>query len=49
MSRSRLVWYLKQLFPLTYRTTYTEAGVRHFTVWRMWLGRCFDVDDVVIQ
>ncbi len=40
-------WTRKQLFPLTYRTRYEEDGVRHFCVWRMWLGRCFDIDDVV--
>lgn len=40
---------LKQLFPLTYRTTYIENGQRHVCVWKMWLGRCFDVDDVVVQ
>jgi hypothetical protein len=44
----RIKWYIKQLFPLTYRTTYTQEGKRHFTVWRMWMGRCYAVDDVVI-
>jgi len=46
---SRLVWALRQLLPLTYRTTYTESGERHFTVWRMWFGRSFDVADHVIK
>ena len=32
------------LLPLTYRTTYGEGGKRYFSVWRMWLGRCFDVE-----
>lgn len=45
---NNLIWHLKQLFPLTYRSTYGDsAGRRHFTVWRMWFGRCFDVHDVV--
>lgn len=44
----KLIWYVKQLWPCTYRTTYVENGRRHFTVWRMWLGRCFDIDDVVV-
>lgn len=44
----RVTWYFKQLLPLTYRTTYTEDGQRHFTVWRMWMGRCFDIDDVIV-
>lgn len=45
----KLTWYLRQLLPLTYRTTYTHDGERHFCVWRMWLGRSFDIDDVVIE
>jgi hypothetical protein len=44
-----MIWYLKQLLPFTYRTRYRdEAGARHFCVWIMWLGRCFNVDDVII-
>lgn len=43
------VWRLKQLLPLTYRSRYRDARDRcHFAVWRMWFGRCFGVDDVVI-
>ncbi|MDQ0427684.1 hypothetical protein QOZ98_000509 [Planomicrobium stackebrandtii] len=41
-------WYLKQLLPLTYRTHYEEGGVRHFTVWKMWFGRSFAIDDYII-
>ena len=42
----RLKWYLKQLFPLHYMTTFTqvyEGGVdqRKLCSWRMWLGRSF--------
>ena len=44
----RWIWYLKQLLPITYRTTYGEGGRKHFTVWRMWFGRCFDVEDVLV-
>lgn len=44
-----IVWILRQLFPLTYRTVYVQDGRKHFVVWRMWLGRCFDIDDVVVQ
>lgn len=43
-------WYLKQLLPLTYRTTYGDMeGNRHYCVWNMWLGRCFNVDDYIIS
>lgn len=48
----RLVWYLKQLLPRTYWSLGDHyrpgelAGRRVFTVWRMWLGRCYDVVQV---
>lgn len=46
---NRIVWTLRQLLPLTYRTRYTDnSGKRHFCVWRMWFGRCFSIDDVVV-
>ncbi len=48
MTRNRITWYMRQLLPLTYRTTYIEGGVKHYTVWRMWFGRCFDIDDVTV-
>ena len=52
MSRffSCLTWYLRQLLPLIYRTYYgDEDGNIHFAVWRMWFGRCFAIDDVVVD
>jgi len=42
------MWYLKQLFPLLYRTRYSNAEGSHFCVWRMWFGRCFAIDDVLV-
>jgi hypothetical protein len=44
----KLGWMVKQLVPLTYRSRYGTGGQRHFAVWRMWFGRCFQIDDVVI-
>lgn len=47
--KSKLIWSLKQLVPLTYRTRYSDgSGQRRFVVWRMWFGRCFDVEDVAL-
>lgn len=44
-----LMWYPKQLIPFTYRTWYVDGdGKKHYTVWQMWFGRCFNVDDVVV-
>lgn len=42
----RLEWIVRQLLPLTYRSHYRDAeGRQRFAVWRMWLGRCFAVED----
>lgn len=47
--RGRRMWRLRQLLPLTYRTTYwTTDGARHFAVWRMWFGRVFDHEVMTI-
>ena len=41
--------YVKQLFPLTYRSHYgDEKGNQYFAVWKMWFGKvykhdCYDV------
>jgi hypothetical protein len=41
-------------FPLTYRTRYHRVnddgttGPEIFCVWRMWLGRCFDVEHIEV-
>lgn len=47
--RSSIKWYLKQLLPLTYRTRFVQDGEAHFVVWRMWLGRSFQIDDVIVK
>jgi len=39
----KLIWYLKQLFPMKYDTIYKEDGTWYVTIWRMWLGRCFAI------
>jgi len=47
---ARIVWWLRQLLPLIYRTYYAdELGNVPFAVWRMWFGRCFAIDDVVVD
>ena len=45
---NKLIWTLKQLVPLTYRSHYEKDGAHHFCVWRMWMGKCFDIDDVIL-
>lgn len=47
--KHRALWMLKQVFPLTYRSRYSDADGQHFVVWRMWFGRCFATDDVLLR
>lgn len=44
-----MLWYIKQLIPLTYRTKYSQDGKRRFVVWKMWFGRCYSIDDYIIE
>lgn len=46
-----MIWYIKQLLPLTYRTTYVDEddGKKHFIVWKMWFGRSYSIDDYIIE
>ncbi len=44
------MWYLRQMLPLLYRSRYRDSdGRRHFCVWRMWFGRCFAIDDLLLD
>jgi hypothetical protein len=47
---ARLKWFFRQVLPLTYRSRYrNDKGQAHFVVWRMWFGKVFTTDDVLIQ
>ena len=41
-----MIWYLKQLLPLAYASTYTADGKRCRSTWRMWFGRCFNIHTI---
>lgn len=44
-----MMWYLKQLLPLTYRSHYRDLNDRkHFCVWKMLLGKCYRVEDHIV-
>ena len=43
MSKTRIIWYIKQLLPLHYESRYREDDKPRLTTWRMWFGRCFEV------
>jgi len=40
---NKAIWYLRQLFPLTYVSTYIEDGQEKLSIWRMFLGKCYSV------
>lgn len=44
----RLAWYLKQLFPLLYRTVYASDGRVIYHTWKMWMGTCYDEEWVMV-
>jgi hypothetical protein len=41
---NKILWSLKQLLPLTYRSHYETAGKPVFCVWRQWFGKVFDAE-----
>jgi len=45
----KMVWYLKQLLPLTYRSKYKEKGVKYFCVWSMWFGKSYNIDTFEVK
>ena len=53
--KEKVIWLFKQLFPLTYYTTYSEKDpdnkltYKHFVIWRQWFGKTLSKCDVVIS
>ena len=45
----KLIWCVKQLLPLTYITDYKEEGKHILTVWKMWLGRSFAIQNYELK
>lgn len=43
-----MLWFLKQLLPLTYRSVYSKGGKKYFAVWNMWFGHVFNNDEYEI-
>ena len=40
---NKAIWYLRQLFPLKYESIYRENGIKKISIWKMYMGRCFDI------
>ena len=45
---NRLIWYVKQLFKLQYFSQYSSGENKYVCTWRMWLGKCYDVNEYQI-
>lgn len=41
---AKLVWSLKQLLPLKYKSRMRRDGMIYNCQWRMWMGRAFHID-----
>ncbi len=52
---NRIKWYFKQLLPMTYRSHFKgreknkKRRTKYFSVWKMWLGKCYKIDCVKIK
>lgn len=44
----KILWCLKQLLPLTYRTLYASEGRIIYHTWKMWFGRCYSQEWVTV-
>lgn len=40
--KNKIIWYLKQLLPLTYWSFYTENNIKVMSIWKMWLGKVYN-------
>ena len=41
----KMIWYAKQLLPLTYVSTYKVEGAPRLTVWNMWFGKSYNIQN----
>lgn len=39
----KLKWYLRQLIPHICYTTYTKNSIKYFCIWKMWMGRSYNI------
>lgn len=46
---NKIIWFIKQILPLTYRSHYIQDGKKHFSVWNMWFGKCYNKEDVICK
>lgn len=46
----KLLFYVKQLFPLTYHSKYkVQNGDKELAIWTQWLGKSFNIKRFTLQ
>lgn len=40
---NKILFYFKQLFPLTYKSKYKVDGNMKLTIWKMWFKKCYKI------
>jgi hypothetical protein len=46
---NKILWYLKQLFPLSYYSHYLQDGFEKVCVWKMLFGKCYNVKTFTVK
>lgn len=46
---NRILWYFKQLFPLTYRSRYWKGDKKVLCIWKMWFGKCYYIEEAILH
>jgi hypothetical protein len=39
----KIIWWIKQLFPLTYFSKYKENNKNIICIWKMFAGKCYNI------
>ncbi len=46
--KNKIIYYLKQLLPLSYYTTYYSDGNRYVSTWEQWFGQPYNINHYLI-
>lgn len=46
---NKIIYLLKQAFPLTYNHSFSVGNARVITVWKMWLGRDYNQQVLILK
>ena len=40
---NKIIWLIKQLFPLNYYSHYKENNKERLSTWKMFFGKCYNI------